>query len=68
MSLPAFAKAMDAIVAGTDLETIKRDGMKLIVAELGAGVPAYLPWLERFASRIEELSPRREHKISSAPL
>lgn len=68
MSLNTFAKAMDAVVAGNDLEVVKREGMKLIIAELGAGVPAYLPWLETFLDRLDELAPKREPKIPSAPL
>jgi len=68
VSLNSFAKAMDVIVTGEDLETVKRDGMKLIVEELGAGVPGYLPWLEKFANRLEELTPKRQPKTPSAPL
>lgn len=62
MSLPDFAKAMDRILTGNDLDTVKREGMKLITTELGAGVPGYIPYLERFAKRLEELAPKRGPK------
>jgi hypothetical protein len=54
-----FEKRMDAILAGADLTAVKRDGMALIISELGLGMPAYMPALERFAVRLERDAPRQ---------
>lgn len=53
-----FDRQMDRIIAQTDVAAVKSDAMTLIVRELGEGVPAYLPALERLAKRLEQLSER----------
>lgn len=68
MSLPDFTKAMDAVLKGTDFETVKAAGIELICAELGKGVPGYLPVLERFGDRLDELAPKREATVPGEAL
>lgn len=53
MTCIEFNKRMELICRQRDLSAVKRDGMKLIIAELGAGVPGYLPALESFLKRLE---------------
>ncbi len=52
MTVATFAKRMEAICRLKDTNTVKKEGMKLIMVELGDGVPAYLETLELFLDRL----------------
>lgn len=53
MTVQSFAKRMEAICRLKDTETVKKEGLRLIMVELGYGVPGYLGSLELYMRRLE---------------
>lgn len=52
MTCETFAKRMEIICRAKDDRAVKRDGLRLIMVELGNGVPGYLPALELWLRRL----------------
>ena len=59
MTVLSFAKRMEAICRIKDDETVKKEGLRLIMVELGDGVPGYLKSLEMYMQRLHASPPTR---------